>query len=202
MKKVLFVLSVLIMMSLRAAAQHIPQDATLYYKAGNVYTTDGDIKLTKANALNYFPLLDDYENYWLKGKRLFTAGIVVSSVGAGLALGGYLFDVINFSFFWENDPEAPQMYVPIPSFAGWIFGGAMLVASVPLYWVGTVKLKKAAAAGGPKDLAFRNCPSSLSQAASASPSTSDKIQTAALPCKQNDTADAGSFRNQSRCSCR
>ena len=30
----------------------------------------------------------------------------------------------------------------------------MLVASVPLYWVGTVKLKKAAAAGGPKDLAF------------------------------------------------
>ena len=154
MKKVLFVLSVLIMMSLRAAAQHIPQDATLYYKAGNVYTTDGDIKLTKANALNYFPLLDDYENYWLKGKRLFTAGIVVSSVGAGLALGGYLFDVINFSFFWENDPEAPQMYVPIPSFAGWIFGGAMLVASVPLYWVGTVKLKKAAAAGGPKGLAF------------------------------------------------
>ena len=134
MKKVIAALSVLITASLMAAAQYIPQEATLYYKAGNVYTTDGDIKLTKANALNYFPLLDDYENYWLKGKRLF--------------------DVINTSFFWENDPETPQMYVPILSFAGWIFGGAMLVASVPLYWVGTVKLKKAAAAGGPEGLAF------------------------------------------------
>ena len=135
MKKVIAALSVLITASLMAAAQYIPQEATLYYKAGNVYTTDGDIKLTKANALNYFSSLDDYENYWLKGKRLFTAGIVVSSVGAGLALGGYLFDVINTSFFWENDPETPQMYVP-------------------LYWVGTVKLKKAAAAGGPEGLAF------------------------------------------------
>ena len=143
MKKVIAALSVLITASLMAAAQYVPQEATLYYKAGNVYTTDGDIKLTKANALNYFSSLDDYENYWLKGKRLFTAGIVVSSVGAGLALGGYLFDVINTSFFWENDPETPQMYVP-----------AMLVASVPLYWVGTVKLKKAAAAGGPEGLAF------------------------------------------------
>ena len=147
MKKVIAALSVLITASFMAAAQYIPQDATLYYKAGNVYTTDGDIKLTKANALNYFSSLDDYENYWLKGKRLFTAGIVVSSVGAGLALGGY-------PFFWENDPETPQMYVPIMTFAGWIFGGAMLVASVPLYWVGTVKLKKAAAAGGPEGLAF------------------------------------------------
>ena len=154
MKKVIAALSVLIAASLMAVAQYVPQEATLYYKAGNVYTTDGDIKLTKANALNYFSSLDDYENYWLKGKRLFTAGIVVSSVGAGLALGGYLFDVINTSFFWENDPETPQMYVPILSFAGWIFGGAMLVASVPLYWVGTVKLKKAAAAGGPEGLAF------------------------------------------------
>ena len=89
MKKVIAALSVLITASFMAAAQYIPQDATLYYKAGNVYTTDGDIKLTKANALNYFSSLDDYENYWLKGKRLFTAGIVVSSVGAGLALGGY-----------------------------------------------------------------------------------------------------------------
>ena len=112
MKKVIAALSVLITASFMAAAQYIPQDATLYYKAGNVYTTDGDIKLTKANALNYFSSLDDYENYWFKGKRLFTAGIVVSSVGAGLALGGYLFDVINTSFFWENDPETPQMYVP------------------------------------------------------------------------------------------
>ena len=110
--RVLIILSILVAASINAAAQYIPQNATLYYKAGNVYTTDGDVKLTKANALNYFSSLDDYENYWLKGKRLFTAGIVVSSVGAGLALGGYLFDVINTSFFWENDPETPQMYVP------------------------------------------------------------------------------------------
>lgn len=153
MKKVIAALSVLITASLMAAAQYIPQEATLYYKAGNVYTTDGDIKLTKANALNYFSSLDDYENYWLKGKRLFTAGIVVSSVGAGLALGGYLFDIINLKYFADFDPFM-EMYVPIVSFAGWIFGGAMLVASVPLYWVGTVKLKKAAAAGGPEGMAF------------------------------------------------
>ena len=87
--RVLIILSILVAASINAAAQYIPQNATLYYKAGNVYTTDGDVKLTKANALNYFSSLDDYENYWLKGKRLFTAGIVVSSVGAGLALGGY-----------------------------------------------------------------------------------------------------------------
>ena len=141
--RVLIILSILVAASINAAAQYIPQNATLYYKAGNVYTTDGDVKLTKANALNYFSSLDDYENYWLKGKRLFTAGIVVSSVGAGLALGGYLFDVINTS-----------LYVPILSFAGWIFGGAMLVASIPLYWVGTVKLKKAAATGSAQSPAF------------------------------------------------
>ena len=125
--RVLIILSILVAASINAAAQYIPQNATLYYKAGNVYTTDGDVKLTKANALNYFSSLDDYENYWLKGKRLFTAGIVVSSVGAGLALGGY---------------------------PGWIFGGAMLVASIPLYWVGTVKLKKAAATGSAQSPAF------------------------------------------------
>ena len=141
--RVLIILSILVAASINAAAQYIPQNATLYYKAGNVYTTDGDVKLTKANALNYFSSLDDYENYWLKG-----------NVGAGLALGGYLFDVINTSFFWENDPETPQMYVPILSFAGWIFGGAMLVASIPLYWVGTVKLKKAAATGSAQSPAF------------------------------------------------
>ena len=109
--------------------------------------------MTKANALNYFSSLDDYESYWLKGKKLFTAGIVVSSIGAGLAIGGHLFDVINLKYFADFDPYM-EMYIPIPSFAGWIFGGAMLVASIPLYWVGTVKLKKAAATGSAQSPAF------------------------------------------------
>ena len=151
--RVLIILSILVAASINAAAQYIPQNATLYYKAGNVYTTDGDVKLTKANALNYFSSLDDYESYWLKGKKLFTAGIVVSSIGAGLDIGGHLFDVINLKYFADFDPYM-EMYIPIPSFAGWIFGGAMLVASIPLYWVGTVKLKKAAATGSAQSPAF------------------------------------------------
>ena len=142
--RVLIILSILVAASINAAAQYIPQNATLYYKAGNVYTTDGDVKLTKANALNYFSSLDDYESYWLKGKKLFTAGIVVSSIGAGLAIGGHLFDVINLKYFADFDPYM-EMYIPIPSFAGWIFG---------LYWVGTVKLKKAAATGSAQSPAF------------------------------------------------
>ena len=156
--KVNLLIAVLTVVSVFAASAQYAEDGgalyygALYYKAGNVYTSDGGVKLTKANALNYFSSLDDYENYWLKGKRLFTAGIVVSSIGAGLALGGYLFDVINIRVS-DFDPFK-EMYIPIPSFAGWILGGAMIVASVPLYWVGTVKLKKAAAAGSTGSVAY------------------------------------------------
>ncbi len=81
------------------------------------------MKLTKANALNYFSSVDDYERYWLSGKRLFTAGIVVSSVGAGIVLGSAV-------------------------------GGTLVLVSVPLYWVGTVKLKKAAGAGSTGSVAY------------------------------------------------
>lgn len=81
------------------------------------------MKLTKANALNYFSSVDDYERYWLSGKRLFTAGIVVSSVGAGIVLGSAV-------------------------------GGTLVLVSVPLYGVGTVKLKKAAGAGSTGSVAY------------------------------------------------
>ena len=42
------------------------------------------------------------------------------------------------------NPEKPTNYVPVVSITGAIVGGTMLLVSIPLYAVGTVKLNKAA----------------------------------------------------------
>ena len=80
-------------------------------------------------------------------QRLFTSGIVLSATGAGIIAGSVLFDVI-YSSTQNNqatgDIHIETYYLPVVSLIGTIVGGTLLVASIPLYWVGTVKLKKAA----------------------------------------------------------
>ena len=153
--KVNLLIAVLTVVSVFAAsAQYAGDGGALYYKAGNVYSSDGGVKLTKANALNYFSSVDDYERYWLSGKRLFTAGIVVSSVGAGIVLGSAVGEVIVKNCVYEFNPEAPEMHLPIIAWMGAAVGGTLVLVSVPLYWVGTVKLKKAAGAASTGSVAY------------------------------------------------
>ena len=143
--KATLLIAVLTALSLYSAdAQYAREGGALYYRAGNVYTADGGVKLTKANALNYFSSVDDYERYWLGGKRLFTAGIVTSSVGAGIVLGSLIGEAII-----QNG-----MHLPVLAWMGAAVGGTLILVSVPLYWVGTVRLKKAADAGGTGSLAY------------------------------------------------
>ena len=69
----------------------------------------------------------------------------MSSVGAGIIAATVLFDVIYSQVTY--DPSLAELnlgYIPVASILGASVGGALLLASVPLYWVGTVKLKKAA----------------------------------------------------------
>ncbi len=152
--KATLLIAVLTALSLYSAdAQYAREGGALYYRAGNVYTADGGVKLTKANALNYFSSVDDYERYWLGGKRLFTAGIVTSSVGAGIVLGSLIGEAIIQNGI-STDPEFPEMHLPVLAWMGAAVGGTLILVSVPLYWVGTVRLKKAAHAGGTGSLAY------------------------------------------------
>lgn len=143
--KILLLLIVLLCIDTTAKAQYIPDTRHIQYRNGNLYTTEG-VKLDKSTAVRYMNG-NDYDNYYLKGKRLFTSGIVLSATGAGIIAGSVLFDVI-YSTTQNNqatgDIHIETYYLPVVSLTGTIVGGTLLVASIPLYWVGTVKLKKAA----------------------------------------------------------
>ena len=52
------------------------------------------------------------------------------------------------------DPEFPEMHLPVLAWMGAAVGGTLILVSVPLYWVGTVRLKKAADAGGTGSLTY------------------------------------------------
>lgn len=148
MKKSLLLLILFLCIDNISNAQFLPdfQEIQLSYRNGNLFSAEG-IKIDKSSAINYFTDAKVYENFYIKGKRLFTSGIVLSATGAGIVAGSVLFDVI-YSSSQKNRPtddiyiESP--YLPIVSLIGSIVGGTLLVASIPLYWVGTVKLKKAA----------------------------------------------------------
>ena len=141
--KILLLLTVLLCVDTTAKAQYIPDTRHIQYRNGNLYTTEG-VKLDKSTAVRYMNG-NDYDNYYLKGKRLFTSGIVLSATGAGIIAGSVLFDVI-YSSTQNNqatgDIHTETYYLPVVSLTGAIVGGTLLVASIPLYWVGTVKLKR------------------------------------------------------------
>ena len=143
--KILLLFIVLSCIGTTAKAQYIPDTRHIQYRNGNLYTTEG-VKLDKSTAVRYMNG-NDYDNYYLKGKGLFTSGIVLSATGAGIIAGSVLFDVI-YSSTQNNqatgDIHIETYYLPVVSLIGTVVGGTLLVASIPLYWVGTVKLKKAA----------------------------------------------------------
>lgn len=144
MKKFLLLFT-LLCIGTTAKAQYIPDTRHIQYRNGNLYTSEG-VKLDKSTAVRYMNG-SDYDNYYLKGKRLFTTGIVLSATGAGIIAGSVLFDII-YSSTQNNqatgDIHIETYYLPVVSLIGTVVGGTLLVASIPLYWVGTVKLKKAA----------------------------------------------------------
>lgn len=138
MRKFLFTIFLAIVTASTAWAQYIGTNQHTSYRNGHLYTADG-VRLNKSTAMAYMPQ-SDYEKYYLKGRRLFTSGIVLSATGAGIVVGSVLFDVFNSA----NHTNPYTMYIPVVSWLGSIVGGTLLVASIPLYWVGTVKLKNAA----------------------------------------------------------
>lgn len=150
MKKLFFVFLLCLAASLTASAQYIGNSGQVDRKGGNLYTSDGT-KIDNASALQYMSEKTYYE-YYRPGKRLFTSGIVLSAAGAGIIVGSVAFDLINASLH-PVDPYK-VVYVPVVSLIGGIAGGAMLLVSVPLYAVGTVKLNKAAEKCGPQGLSY------------------------------------------------
>lgn len=145
MRKFLFTIFLVIITASTAWAQFIGTRQHISYRNGHLYTADG-ARPNKSTAMTYMSQ-SDYENFYLKGRRLFTSGIVLSATGAGIIAGSVLFDVI-YSSTQNNqatgDIHIETYYLPVVSLIGTIVGGTLLVASIPLYWVGTVKLKKAA----------------------------------------------------------
>ena len=127
---------------LTASAQLINGEKSHVYRKGGELFTSSDAKIDKSTALQYMSS-DTYYEYYLKGHKLFRSGIIVSSIGAGIVVGTLAFDLINHAAHPVN-PEKPTKYVPVVSITGAIVGGTMLLVSIPLYAVGTVKLNKAA----------------------------------------------------------
>ena len=73
---------------------------------------------------------------------------------AGNVYGSAVGEVIVKNCVYEFNPEAPEMHLPIIAWMGAAVGGTLVLVSVPLYWVGTVKLKKAAGAGSTGSVAY------------------------------------------------
>lgn len=144
MKKFYLIVVLVILGQMTALAQYrTGGEGELHYRNGALYTSD-NVKVSSSAAMSYMSQ-EDYEQYFQKGSRLFKSGIIVSSVGAGIIAATVLFDVIYSQVTY--DPSLAELnlgYIPVASILGASVGGALLLASVPLYWVGTVKLKKAA----------------------------------------------------------
>lgn len=157
MKRISIIVIMVLLACLSARAQYADNGSGLRYKGGWLYTADG-VKVDRTTATAYMSQ-EDYQQYYLKGSRLFTAGIVVSSVGGGIIVGSLMFDLIYPNVHRSPDPTA-GVHVPVVTWLGSIVGGTLLAVSVPLYCVGAHKLKKAAdlsfvSPSGGVGLAFR-----------------------------------------------
>ena len=75
---------------------------------------DDGVRITKSNAFDYMNW-QTYRKCYLPGKRLFNAGIAMSSIGGAIFTLCIAVHVYNM-FTWEIDPDAPEMYM-IPLFA-------------------------------------------------------------------------------------
>ena len=148
MKRIPIIVIMLLMACLSASAQYADGGNGLRYKGGWLYTMDG-AKVDMTTAADYMSQ-EDYQQYYLKGSRLFKAGIVVSSVGGGIIVGSLMFDLIypnvrkNSNFTTGVHVQEMGVHVPVVTWLGSIVGGTLLAVSVPLYCVGAHKLKKVA----------------------------------------------------------
>ena len=89
---------------------------------------------------------DAYQDY-LSGRRVYNAGVITTSVGAGIVgASGLLFGSIAVIPYGENNAEKVLMPLGIiaMSIYGAIAGGVVMVAGIPCLCVGDHRLRKAA----------------------------------------------------------
>lgn len=119
------------------------QYADVRYKLGHL-RSDGE-KLSKEQVAAVLSQ-DAYQDY-LSGRRVYKAGVITTSVGAGIVgASGLLFGSIAVIPYGENNAEKVLMPLGIiaMSIYGAIAGGVVMVAGIPCLCVGDHRLRKVA----------------------------------------------------------
>ena len=123
-----------------ASAQYRVSDFKVERKGMYLYADDG-VRITKSNAFDYMNW-QTYRKCYLPGKRLFNAGIAMSSIGGAIFTLCIAVHVYNM-FTWEIDPDAPEMYMPFDLIGAGI-GLGFAALSIPLFASGVVLLNRTA----------------------------------------------------------
>lgn len=145
MKRLLTIIVILFSFSVcEASAQYHDSDFKVERKGMYLYTDDG-VRINKSNALEYM----NWQTYWhcyLPGKRLFNAGIAVSSIGGAFFILCTAVHAYNM-FTWEIDTDTPEMYLPFDLIGAGI-GLGFAALSIPLFASGVVLLNRTAERSG------------------------------------------------------
>ena len=127
-----------------ASAQYRTSDFKVERKGMYLYADDG-VRITKGNALDYMNW-QTYSKCYLPGKRLFNAGIAISSIGGAIFTLCIAVHAYNM-FTWEIASDTPEMYMPFDLIGAGI-GLGFAALSIPLFASGVVLLNRTAERSG------------------------------------------------------
>lgn len=120
-------------------------------KGGHLYTETG----TRIDHDIARSILDGESlQLYSSGRRLYRAGVIVSSIGGGFGAAGIVLFATALSSLYTSDSWVPYFLGTVTSIPCLIIGGAMLLTGIPLLCVGNARLKKAAEGYNPGHLAF------------------------------------------------
>lgn len=142
MKRLMITILTVMAACLTAQAQYIGErPQRLERRGGHLYTETGTrIDLDIASSIMDEESLQLYSS----GRRLYRAGVIVSSIGGGFGAVGIVLFATSLSSLNTADSWVPYFLGTVTSIPCLIIGGTMLLTSIPLLCVGNARLKKAA----------------------------------------------------------
>lgn len=152
MKRLMITILTVMAACLTAQAQYIGErPQRLERRGGHLYTENGSrIDIDIARSI----MNEDSFQLYSSGRKLYKAGVIVSSIGGGFGAAGIILFATSLCSLNTADSWVPYFLGTITSIPCLIIGGTMLLTSIPLLCVGNARLKKAAEGYNSGDLAF------------------------------------------------
>lgn len=143
MKRFLSLAALIVLLSVTAKAQYIdgaPQ--FLERRAGHLYTDDGT-RISQIDAMSL--LSQDMFEMYSSGRRLYQAGVIVSSIGGALEAVGITVFALTFDYMLKQSNSWVPLLIGAPLLSVFLTPGTiLLLSSIPIFCVANARLKKAA----------------------------------------------------------